>query len=322
MSRKTKIWLIVAGSLILVGAIIFTGVMSAMEWDFSRLSTEKYETNEYEISEAFESISLKTDTADIIFLPSSDDACRVECYESKKEKHSVEVKDGALEISLISEKQWYDYIQINLYASPKIKIYLPKSEFKDLTLKGSTTDIEISKGLCFENINVEVGTGDVRCYASASNTLKIKANTGDVYVEGASAGNVDLTTNTGDITVSKLDCDGSVSLSVNTGKSTLSSVKCKDLVSVGNTGDIILTDVVSSGRLDITRGTGDVRFDGCDANEITLKASTGDVRGSLLSDKIFITKAGTGKISVPETTSGGVCRITTTTGDIKITIKQ
>ena len=45
MNKVTKIWLIVAGSLILVGAIIFTGVMNAMGWDLSRISTEKYENN-------------------------------------------------------------------------------------------------------------------------------------------------------------------------------------------------------------------------------------------------------------------------------------
>ena len=68
MNKAVKIWLIVASALVLVGAIMFFGVMSAMEWNFLRLSTEKYETNKHEISEDFESISIKTDTPDIVFL--------------------------------------------------------------------------------------------------------------------------------------------------------------------------------------------------------------------------------------------------------------
>ena len=51
MKKATKIWIIVATSLILTGAIIFVGVMMVFKWDFTRLSTLNYETNEYEITE-------------------------------------------------------------------------------------------------------------------------------------------------------------------------------------------------------------------------------------------------------------------------------
>ena len=56
MNRTAKIWLIVAASLVLVGCIIFVGVMAVLKWDFGKLSTNKYETNTYEINEAFKQI--------------------------------------------------------------------------------------------------------------------------------------------------------------------------------------------------------------------------------------------------------------------------
>ena len=74
MRRTTKIWLV------LLGCILFVGVMTALKWDFSKLSTVKYETNTHEISEPFGDISLTTDTADIMFALSGDGKCRVECY--------------------------------------------------------------------------------------------------------------------------------------------------------------------------------------------------------------------------------------------------
>ena len=52
-----------------------------------------------------------------------------------------------------------------------------------------------------------------------------------------------------------------------------------------------------------------------------VNTSTGDVNGTLLSEKIFITDTSTGRVSVPKTTSGGKCEITTSTGDINIGIK-
>ena len=57
---------------VLIGCIIFAGVMTMLRWDFSKLSTVKYETNSHEISETFHAISIKTDTADIIFALSDD----------------------------------------------------------------------------------------------------------------------------------------------------------------------------------------------------------------------------------------------------------
>ena len=61
MSKKLKIWLIAAASLMVVGGMIFAGVMTVLGWDFSKLSTIPYETNEYSVSEPFQDIEIYTD---------------------------------------------------------------------------------------------------------------------------------------------------------------------------------------------------------------------------------------------------------------------
>ena len=55
---------------------------------------------------------------------------------------------------------------------------------------------------------------------------------------------------------------------------------------------------------------------------IYVETDTGDVRGTILTSKIFFAKSDTGDEDVPETTTGGICRIKTDTGDIKIRIKE
>ena len=87
MSKSAKIWLLAAASLVLFGTVIFLGVMTMLNWNFSKLSTDSYETNTYEINESFSGISVNTNTADIRFLPSDDEKCSVVCYEKKNEKH-------------------------------------------------------------------------------------------------------------------------------------------------------------------------------------------------------------------------------------------
>ena len=319
MSNTAKIWLIVASALTLLGIIICVGVMAAVGWDFTKLSTVQYVKNDYEIDFDFDDISINSDTADVRILVSDDEKCKVECYESKNSTHTVSVKDGKLEIALNSNKLWYEYIGID-FGSPKINVYLPKLEYDALNIKSSTSDVEVAKELIFENIEISVTTGDVNCFASAKENVKIKTSTGDIFAESVSAKNIDFVVTTGKINATDIICEEDVCITVSTGKTYITNGKCQSLKSYGNTGDITLNNVIATEKITIERSTGKVKFDGCDAGELLVHTDTGDVSGSLLSEKIFIVRTDTGKISVPASVSGGRCEITTDTGDIKINL--
>ena len=320
MRKTAKIWLVIAASLVFVGLIMFAAVMSEYKWDFSKLSTGKYETNTYEISEEFSNLSMNTDTADIIFALSDDGKCRVECYEEEKAKHSVAVQENTLVIKMIDEKSWYDYIGIN-FGSPKITVYLPKAEYTSLFINGSTGDIEIPKNFKFEGVDISLSTGDVNFFASASKLIIIKTSTGNICVENTSAGTLDLSASTGRITVSNVICGGDVNINVSTGRTNLNNIECKNLTSSGDTGNISLNNVIAAEKFSIKRNTGDVRFDGSDAAEILVETDTGDVTGTFLSEKTFFVETDTGSVDVPESITGGRCEITTNTGDIELDIQ-
>ena len=81
-----------------------------------------YETNEYEITDGFDDLAINTETADIVFLPSADERCRVICYERQKMKHSVSVIDGVLTISVDDQRMWYDHWFSISFKSPKITV--------------------------------------------------------------------------------------------------------------------------------------------------------------------------------------------------------
>lgn len=309
MSRKTLF--------ILLFLIIFCMMILTM----TACSSMNYETNIHEINEEFNNISIKTDTADIAFVPSNDGMCRVVCYEDAKKKHSVEVQNGTLTIDDVNNKKWYDYIGINI-DPPKITVYLPEAEYSSLIIEESTGDIDILRDFKFKSIDVSLSTGDVKCYASAAEAIKIAASTGDICAESISASSLDITVSTGKVTVSDMTCDGNITIGVSTGKTYLTDIVCKNLISTGRTGDISLKNVISTEKISVERSTGDVTLDRSDAAELFITTSTGDVEGSLLTDKVFITKADTGRINVPNSVTGGRCEITTETGDIKISISD
>ena len=160
MSQTVKIWLAVAAFLVIFGIVILVLRIGSVDWDFSKLGTGKYETNTYTINDEFGDISIEANTADIIFLPSDDGACRVSCYEEERQKHSVEVRNGTLTISVLNDKKWYDHIGIN-FTSPRITVYIPQSECGALAISSDTSDIELPNDFKFKSIDVSVSTGDV-----------------------------------------------------------------------------------------------------------------------------------------------------------------
>ncbi len=315
MKSAVKIWLVIAASLVFSGLILFIIAMYANGWDFKKLSTEKYSTNTYDISEEFNNIEINTDTADIIFALSNNGKCEVICYEQKNSAHTVSAYNGTLKIDSVDNRKWYENIGIN-FKTPKIKVLLSKSEYDSLSINESTGEIEIPKGFVFGSADLSLSTGDVDFSASAVGLVKIKATTGDIEIENTTADALDLSVSTGEISVSDTVCNSYIKSGVSTGETEMENVSCKTFDSNGTTGDIYLKRVVAQETLKVKRSTGDVRFADSDAAEIFVKTDTGNVSGSFATDKVFITETSTGRVNVPKTVSGGRCEITTSTGDI------
>ena len=319
MRMRTNVWLIIAACLVLIGCMIWGGAMSMLNWDFTKLSTVKYECNTYEVSENYKDISIVTDTADIVFIPSKSMTTSVSCYEQENNVHSVSVANGTLEIKVVDTRKWYEYIGTN-FKTPKITILIPEGEYGNLTVKASTSNIEIPEVFTFKSVDILTSTGHIINHASTLENAKIETITGNVCIEDTSAGSLNIAVSTGKVTVSGVTCEGDIAVSMSTGKASLSNIHCKNFSSNGNTGDISLHNVIAMEKLSIKSSTGNITLDRFDASEIYIESETGNVTGSVLTDKVFIVQTNTGKPDVPKTVNGGKCEITTNTGNIKISI--
>lgn len=317
MNRTTTIWLIIAAVLVVAGLVLTVGSMASHNWDFHWLNKATHHTNTHNICEDFRHLSIQTDTADLVFVPSTDGTCRVVCYEAEKQMHAVSVQNGTLTIRLTDDRAWFDKVGI-VTETPIIKISLPAGEYGKLFIKESTGDIAISKDVQFESMDITASTGDVTNYACVSGDVKITASTGDIRVENLSAGSLALSVSTGKITATNVVCAGDFSVNVSTGDAHLADIACNNLTSSGSTGDLSLTRVIAAGAFHIERSTGDVEFDDCDAAELFIRTDTGDVDGTLRSEKVFFVTTDTGDVEVPRTMTGGRCEITTDKGDIEI----
>jgi DUF4097 and DUF4098 domain-containing protein YvlB len=289
---RKSLAILVCLMLIVATALIFNGC--------SANCLEKFQIKNYDITENFNSLFIETETADLSLAPSEDGTCKVVCYEKNDLTYLAKVTDNVLSVKVNDTRKWFTNINL-FFGKPKVIVYLPKFEYSSLVIKEDTGDIEIPRDFKFENVELSLSTGDV-------------------VVDGLTTNTLDVALSTGDVTITNANVSSDVKVTVSTGKTTFTNLNCKNLTSNGSTGKAILTNVIASGKIDVKRSTGDVIFDNSDANEILVETDTGDVKGSLRSAKIFVTRTDTGRIDVPDSTSGGKCKITTDTGNINITI--
>ena len=318
MRKSEKIMLIVAALLIAFGVVIFVAAMSWSNWDFESLSTESYETNTYSVTEDFRNISIDTKTADIQILSSEDDFCKVVCFASEKEKYHVSVENDVLTICAVYEKKWYDYIEI-MAKTKKITLYLPKHQYDDLMIRESTGDIELFDEFVFKNVDISLKTGDISLKNVLAKSVALSLSTGDVTMVNVTCENFTFQGSAGDLHMKNVLAK-SVALSLSTGDVTMVNVTCENFTSQGSTGDLHMKNVLAEETIFIKKSTGDVEFEACDAEKVTIQMTTGDVEGSFLSGKYFDVRTNTGDVEIPHGSIGGICEITTSTGDIKIDI--
>ena len=257
---RTRIWIVIAIVLIVIGAVLGGVSFAALDYDYKALNTADYETTEFEVKEDFKNISLNADTENIFFETSDNSTCKIVCYSDRKDRYQV----GVSEDTLMLTKDHTVKIHLGLVTeSPKITVYLPKDTYETLFVDADTGNVTLPGTFSFDTVTVKLDTGKINMDSSVS-------------------GDISLTTDTGKIYLRNVDTDG---------------------------------------KLTIRTQTGDVTLEGCDASEVSIKTDTGDVTGSFLTGKTITADSDTGKVNIPQSSTGGTCDITTDTGNINVYVK-
>lgn len=73
------------------------------------------------------------------------------------------------------------------------------------------------------------------------------------------------------------------------GRVELAHIRSGEIVAQSTTGRIVLNDVIAEDRPYAKSISGGVTLDGCDGGTIRIESTSGSVKGSILSDKTFVT---------------------------------
>lgn len=298
MKKITNFIILCSIALILTGMIIFVVSLSINKWDFGAFDSGNILTNTYNVEDEFNNIIIEESECDIDIIYKESESTSVSLKELSNSLHNIEVKDNVLIIKENDQRKWYEKL-FNFYDT-EITIYLNKSLINDLTINTETGDVNIGEKLTFNNVVINASTSDIEFDSDVIEDCNIELSTGDIELSNVSCRNMNIKVSTGDIE--------------------LNNINCRDFNSTGSTGRILLNNVIVSNKMNIKRDTGDVKLNKCDALDIEIETSTGSVKGTLLSNKIFNVNTDTGRKDVPNSVSGGNCKITTDTGDIIIDV--
>lgn len=314
MLKLLKIILIIFIILVIIAIAGFIALMVASDWN---LENFKYVEKEYQVEENFESIKLNLKGSDVVIRSSNDEKCKVVCFENNIYSHSVDVINNELVVGCnYKTKIFFSYKE------SKITIYLPEKDYKTLNLTTTSGDVDV-ENLKVDELTITVSSGDVEVNNVECNNISTAGESGDVELQNIKVnGAVSVARDSGDVELSNVSCNGNLSTSTDSGDISLENVVCGGLSSECDSGDVKLESVLVNGALTIEAESGDVEFSKLDASSLDITTTSGDVKGSLLSDKIFAVRSSSGEIDVPQTTTGGVCKITVRSGDVIITISK
>ena len=315
--------------LLILGLVIFLTTVVAIGFEFGKIANIKEET--VEINNDFEDLLFDLKSVDVTIKSSDNDKCQILTRIKNNDKILCKVENG----TLIIKEERENWIGVH-YGS--VTVFLPKSNYKQMKVDGSTTDISIEK-INFDDVKINASTGDVNINSNIGN-LEIELSTGDVVINELNGTTLKATTSTGDVTINDSKLSENATFEFTTGDIKIENVniggkltikgstcdwiginaKANSVSAETSTGDMQLKNVIITKEMKLKTSSGDINFDECDAETMNIETLSGDVEGTLKTSKIFYVSSSSGDVYVPKSTNGGLCEVSTKSGDITLNI--
>ena len=321
MSSNTKKLILL--TLIILGlSFVLTGIFGVSFLGFGLLNKNisRGEGKTFPVSGNFTEIDIKSQTANIRFYESKGKSAKIVWSGNPAMRFSVNSLGRVLKVTEKYKLPWFLRLRI-ITDRAEIGVYLPRAGYKELKLDSDSGSITVPAGFSFVNAEIGSDTGAVEFHADVSGHIKIHTDTGRISCSGMDAEKLEIHSDTGAVGVTDVNAAENFRAETDTGKIVLTNIRSGKLSAESDTGSLTLTNVIVNGSMELETDTGSISLEHCDAGKLEIESDTGSVNGTLLTDKNFIVKSGTGRIDVPQSDSGGECRIKTDTGSISIRIR-
>ncbi len=327
--KKTGVFWIVVGSLIVTGCVLALIGMCMIDFDFHRLEINHpdqdgvYESmhEEYLLKQlegenvtytdtelssdqdnstmhqipAIKGLDITTDRCDISVQPSADNNIRVVISHIGSQKYNLRMnKDGILQITQ-GEQEFFDIIGAQ---HEMIIVDLPAGEYESLNLHSTSGDINVQAAYTFDTIEVETVSGEAEVQAKGRERIKIHTTSGDISLLTADLASqqtaVELSSSSGEIGLNRVKA-ASVKLHTTSGK-----------VRIHDTDSVILN---------IETASGDVCFANSDFGDMQVSGTSSKIQIQETNAETLNIKTVSGNVGFADSDFGEML-LTTTSGDI------
>ncbi len=296
MKKSTKILLLVAASLVVVGCIV-GGVAFALG---GRFEGDDPRTVTHHAEGSFDKVAVYIDTPELTVCASADGTAYAVCDESAHVTYELSIADGVLALREQDLRRWYHYIGVNV-GYHNVTLYLPADTYASISIKTSSGEISCTDmRLDFGDASLSASSGDIKFSSPVSGNLTAVTSSGDIEIANVTPHTLTVTASSGEI---EIDHVHSAELSVHT-----------------SSGEVELRDVVADEQLSVKTSSGEINLDRCDSDEMVLSASSGNIRATLLTPKLFDADSDSGRINCPSPEVGGKCTVRTSSGDIRLSV--
>lgn len=321
MRKGKKIALLVAVLLVVLGAALGVGAALLGDLTLEGLDAQELVTETIPITEDFQNISINDSFSDIYFLPSEDDTCKLVFTRLTDVTYTAEVEGDTLAITGEDGRKWYEMIQFgsgSAWGELEMVVYLPETQYRDLTITTGAGDLHIPEEVTFENAFLVSASGDVIFRANVERGLTLQTASGDILAENVRAESMQVNTASGTVTLNAVTVGENLVLDSSSGDLNLTNVECGELNVNTASGEVACRDVLAWSTMQIGTASGEIDVIGCDASHVMLTSSSGDITGTLRTPKVFQADSDSGNVNVPHSVSGGICEIHTSSGNIHL----
>ncbi len=315
MNKITKI-LLVSVVLLVTGALLMGGGILIGD-GFNRRKTHEVT---HKAEGTFKEISVKTAFADIILKPSPDGSVYAICDEDETITYTLKIENEILVLKEKDSRSWYDYIGFFI-GEQKVTLYLPEGAYEKLSAESGSGSVRVAnQSFSFKEASLASASGEL-FFSGNTETLSVATSSGDVLIASSAIGDLLAATASGELELKNITIKGSAVIASSSGDISLENCTGDLLTCESASGEVELSRVELSGKLKIKTSSGEITLEACDAGEILLESASGEVEASLLSEKLFDVKTGSGRLICPASVkNGNPCKVTTSSGDITILI--
>ncbi len=325
MSSLKKKILIGCASVTGAGLILLLGLFIKIKFNPVELNNEKQIIKTYDISDDYSDIYIETKDADVRFVVSENGKTSVTCINGTK-KDVVGSFNKCLKV--ISEKKKkagtvfnpvFDFRKDN---AADITVSLPYKRLGDVALITENGRIEADDFFLSDTVNSSLVTknGEIIYCMNTTGNCFIENENGNITVRSLQCDYVDVKNKSGEISLTGSDIKGALNIKNGSGEFNAENVECENLTAESDSGDLYLKNFLSRVAVTVKENSGNVKIRKSDANAFIIDSKSGDVDAEFVSPKIYTVESKSGSVNIPESLSGGMCKINTDSGDIRVRI--